>query len=413
MNVLVIRYSPYYCGPVLDRADQAFLIDIAGEKHDLPLSAAARFEKVYRISSSDSLEELASVAADLKVRGVRMDRIVSFVERTQYAAGYLATLLEIPYPSAELTLHTRDKRVMKQLAARAGVAHARFRSIPVPAGEKDTADIGADLGYPLVVKPANGFGSLSTTLVHDEEGLTKALADRQPHPDLLSGHLTVEEYIDGAEFHIDAVWRDGEPWVFCVSRYFHPLLTVATSNGKADGAELLVEEDHPDLYQALLTMHRRVNEALGLRRGATHLEAFEERDTGRMVFSEVASRLGGGNIPALVAAHCGVDQRELLAHELFDGDFSDLPVSRSRFRHLGYVNLVPPRSGVVAHAPETEDVLAHPSVLDATVFVRPGQSVDLSERSVYYIFVTFGADSQEALMHVADDLARTFAIDMA
>ena len=43
--------------------------------------------------------------------GVRVDRVASPTEHTQYAAGYLAHLLGVPNFSPGLALRTRDKRL--------------------------------------------------------------------------------------------------------------------------------------------------------------------------------------------------------------------------------------------------------------------------------------------------------------
>jgi biotin carboxylase len=409
MNILIVRYSPYYFVPALERADSSFLVHIEGDKHALPPEAENVFDGIYRISSADSLEELAAVAADLRTRGVHIDRVISFVERTQYAAGYLATLLNADYPTAQMTLATRDKRVMKTLATQAGVAHARFRSV-LGAASSEAAEVGADLGFPLVLKPAGGFGAVSTVIVRDEKELAELLAKPQLDPVFASDHMIAEEFIDGEEFCIDAVWRDAEPWVFCVTRYPQPRLTASQGN---KGGELLAEKEYPALYADLLEMSRRLNGVMGIHRGATHMEAFVERGTGRLVFSEIASRMGGGNIPSLVAALCGVDERNLLAHELLGGDLADLPLCPGPFRYLGWTDVTPPRTGTVTRAPRRDDILAHSAVLDCTVFVRPGSLVDLSDSTAWYVFITFGADSREALRQAADELSHVFAIEVA
>ena len=89
------------------------------------------------------------------------------------------------------------------------------------------------------------------------------------HSNLASRHLIAEEFIDGAELHIDAVWRDGEAWVFTVGRYFEPRLDLWL-NGGLDGGYLLPEEEHADLYQALRDFQDKINMALGITSGATH-----------------------------------------------------------------------------------------------------------------------------------------------
>jgi hypothetical protein len=409
MNVLVLRYSVYYCQPVLDRAESAVLVTAApGPGSGLPPEVLARFDRVYTVSSYDSIEELAAVAADLLVNGIEIDRIATFTEFTQYAAGCLAGMLGVDLTWPALSLRTRDKRVMKQLASRAGVPCARFHSVP-DCASADLDAIEAAVGYPMVVKPANGFGTYSTVRIDDPEQLAKTLAGFSFHPELCSHQLIAEEYIDGTEFHVDAVWRDGEPWVFCVSRYLAPMLAVATAGGM-DCSVLLAEQDHPGLYADILAMHRELNGALGLDRGATHLEVFREHGTGRLLFSELASRLGGANIPQVVGARCGVDERELFAHELLDGDVGELSFTDGEFRYVGSLNLIPAESGTACRVPDPDALLADSNVLAASVFARVGDTILLSDRSVWYALLVIGADSEDELERAARRISAEFAI---
>ncbi|MEU6173855.1 ATP-grasp domain-containing protein [Streptantibioticus parmotrematis] len=417
MNVLLVRYSPYWAAPVLDRDDVKLYVVHERTPQGLGAEALARFERVYYVSSFDALEELSAVAADLISEDVAIDKVMSSNEFSQYAAAHLAHLLGADEPSASVVLATRDKRLMKHHARRAGLHTARTRSVPDPAalvdaGDEALAELESAVGYPAVVKPANGWGTVSTTVAHDRDALRSALRDFRYAPELRSQQLLVEEFIDGEEFHVDAVWRDGEPWIFCVSRYVTPPLRLREGAGPGLSV-LLDEEDHADLYAEVRELHRRLNEQLGLTRGPTHLEFFRERGTGRLVFSEIASRLGGLTVAQLVGAGVGVDEREIAAHEMLDGELSQLPLRRCRFRYVGMLNIIPDRSGRVTRVPAREDLLAHDHVLDVSVGPGVGAEVVLGQSSASVcVMVVYGADSEDDLLKTGAELARDHPVEV-
>ncbi|HUQ54073.1 ATP-grasp domain-containing protein [Lentzea sp.] len=411
MKVLMLRHNWHQL--VLDHADEVYAV-LDSSPGCLALSPAtlARFARVYRVSSYDSLEELSAVAGDLLTRGIEIDRIVSFPEFTQYAAGYLAHLLGLDHYSSSVALATRDKRVTKFRAAQAGVPTARWYSIPDLAAA-DPDSIGQAVGYPLVLKPAGGWGTVSTVKVSDRAELVDALRTiPEGLPSPLAAQFVAEEFIAGEEFHVDAVWRDGRPWFFYVSRYFSPRLQ-AWSGRAAHGSVLLRESEFADLYAELLKINTRLNSALGVERGATHLEVFREQDTGRLLVSEIASRVGGANVSDVIEALNGVHGGRIALHELLDGDRADLPFAPGSHPVVGGLCLVPDRSGVIVSTPDRSELLAHPNVLGAVSYHQVGDYVEASHPSLWCTLLVIGAETESELERTALALSETFTIRTA
>ena len=412
MNVLVLRYSGYWYGPLLARAPQLYLVATDAEVARIPRERLAAFRFVYRTSSYDSLEELSAVAADLDARGVRIDRIASPTEYTQYAAGYLGQLLNVPHLSVHAALGTRDKRVMKRWAQDAGLAVPRWFSVPALATEPDADEVIAATGLPLVLKPANGWGATSTTRIDDRDQLAAALSDYAFDDELRSHHLIAEEFVDGVEMHIDAVWHDGTPWLFTVSRYFKPLLR-QWNEGGLNGSFVLPRHDHPDLYRRLLKYNTTLNKALGVVNGATHLESFIEASSGRILLTEMASRLAGGNLSEMIGAHCGVDLREVWAHELVDGAVEDLLFREGDYPYVGMLNLTPSISGTITELPDELALNAHPNVIAVSNVLAVGDLVSLTNPSSWCTMLVIGAETEDALVAAAEELNRTFVVRVA
>jgi hypothetical protein len=64
---------------------------------------------------------------------------------------------------------------------------------------------------------------------------------------------------------------------------------------------------HSPEAEALFTLNRQVQSALGMRRGATHTEFIRAHADGRLYFLETAARVGGANIAEAVRFATGVD----------------------------------------------------------------------------------------------------------
>jgi hypothetical protein len=426
-TVLVLRHNPDRSAAVLDRAGTAYLVtDEPGDggadaaprpggnraQHVARRIALSRYARVYRVSSIQSIEELSAVAADLLVTGAAIDKVVAYSEQDQYAAAYLSHLLGTGGYSPVLSLNTRDKRAMKLRAAAAGLPLPRYLALSRDVGDGDLDRIEAAVGYPLVLKPANGWGTVQTTLVRDRAGLVPALDNLDLRGGLSADHLLVEEFIAGDEFHVDAVWRDGKPWVFFVSRYFTPRLGL-TSGAGLNGSILLREDDHPDLYRRMLDLNTRYNAAVGLDRGATHLEVFREHGTGRHICSEIASRPGGANVGELIGVACGVSQHVVWAHELLDGRLADLPPLRRTYPGcLAWLNVPPPRPGRVRSVPDRRTILAHPNVLDVTVRLAPGRDIPVITPSTWGLLLVVTAETEAQLTAAAAELVATIEIQM-
>ena len=95
----------------------------------------------------------------------RPDGIVSFVDDHIEDAAALAERLGLRYHTPEVACSVVDKRIQRTALAGAGVAGPEFRVIPPGASEGLVADLGSELGYPVVLKPARGSGSRGILLM--------------------------------------------------------------------------------------------------------------------------------------------------------------------------------------------------------------------------------------------------------
>lgn len=415
-QVVVCKWDPELIGSLLDSALDVYVVlddfDVEYENPDWEL--LARAARVYRVSEFDSLEEVSAVAADLWLRGVSADRIISFTEFSQFGAGYLAVLLG---DSADPLRHVayRDKRLMKQRVAAAGIRTAAWVGLPDRADQRDLAAVCDQLVFPIVVKPVSGGGAIGTFAVASAEELAPKLAALGPVPIVKSRQLIAEEFVTGRELHIDAMWDGDEPLFLVVSTYFTPRLKVLEAIAEVpedglplDGSVVINAEDAPELYRRVLDLHRKVNRALGIGRAVTHLEVFERPD-GELVFSEIATRLGGGWIPALLGEATGLEIFRAVGQALVTGK---LPATRPRRRHLGALHLRSTAPGRITAIPSAEEMLAVDGVLQAQPLRRIGDTVDLSHASEWCVFLILGADTADEFDALVERVGRLFRIEV-
>ncbi|MGW5973426.1 ATP-grasp domain-containing protein [Streptomyces sp. NPDC055186] len=389
--------------------------ELAAADRSPELTGAAR--ALYRVGSIDSVEELTGVAVDLAVRGVEVDHVLSFSEDGQLGAAQLRALLGCDDTSATMRAAVRDKRMMKQLVAAAGVPVTEWASLPVGATFAD-GDALPDVGFPAVVKPAFGFGTMSTVRVENAQDIADALRDLPKPERLSSGHLIVERFVPGRELHIDALWREGKPLFLNVSAYYVPRLDHVPTDGAAqdapptrDGSYMLVPEEHPELHERIRALHTTVNEALGIETAVTHLEVFEA-PTGDLVFSEIATRIGGGWIPDMLTARLGRSVFDTVATGLLYGDIEADRPAGSPHRHIGALHLRPSRAGTVTAVPTKERIEAVEGVLGWRLMKKAGDTVGFAHAMDWCLLVVLGADTAEEFEALLDRVESELTIEV-
>lgn len=284
----------------------------------------------------------------------RIDRIVATSETDILRAGRLRSHLGLPGQGGDSALAFRNKLEMK------GRLAGRCKHVQIP--EFRAVHEGYDViafverhGYPVIVKPIDGFASMNTTVIRDELDLKKLLSGRLGHG------LEVERFIEGAQYHVDGLVLGGKMVLCWPSRYLGDCLSF-TRGGFT--ASTMLAPGNP-----LVSRLRAVAaEVLGIlpTPAATsfHLEVFETAD-GELHFCEIASRTGGGLINASMELAFGVNITELFvrsqAGQAIDvaalGEWARAP------RGLFGWGLVPPQPGVFQgyrqESPDLPFVVSH------------------------------------------------------
>ncbi|MFB7665929.1 acetyl-CoA carboxylase biotin carboxylase subunit family protein [Kitasatospora sp. NPDC056138] len=401
MNVLVCRWDQTTLRSLLERGARVTLVYDEWEAANRAIDPEliARVERHYVIRSFDALDEMAQLAVEIRSSGVKIDRVLSLSEFSQFSAAYLATLLGLEQPAIEKSVLMRDKRAMKDRARQAGIACARYVSLSTADVEGSVRRVEEEIGFPVIVKPAAGLGSVDTSKVEGPEELAAIL--RAAGRETLAQFLLAEEPIDGDEYHVDAVWEDGRAQVLGVSRYLRPRMLVETP-GRDNGSILLPREREQALYEEVEALHERINTGFGITDDITHLELFRRAD-GQLWFSEIATRVAGGAIPESFGP-LGADLRELWVEAIMGKGREPLELQEPPYPYVGWINLAPDRPGTIVAEPSDELVSRFPYVLDTVRSRHAGSEIGELHPSVWCLLLVLGADSEEQFRERAAEL---------
>jgi biotin carboxylase len=231
------------------------------------------------------------------VRGRNVDLVETLWEPTVLVAARLREAIGTPGLTVEATVPFRDKGRMKEVLDAAAIRTPRSARATSAAECREAAE---QIGYPLIVKPISGAGSLDTYRVESDDDLEAAL------PRLLHvAEVSVEEFIDGEEFTYDTVCAAGEINFYSIAEYRpRPLV------GKQ--VEWISQQviTHRDPDDAALAGGRAMGEAviaaMGFTSGFTHMEWYRTAQ-GEVVFGEIGARAPGARLTDLMNYSCDID----------------------------------------------------------------------------------------------------------
>lgn len=300
MNVLMI--SPGY--PVEMPLFLRGLTDVGASvygvadvpRDELPDLAKQHLSGYLQVSSL--LDEEGVIEAVRRWVGpVKMERVVCLWEPGVLLAAKIRDALGIPGMTLDQAIPFRNKDAMKERVAAAGIRTPRHRSARSADEVREAAQ---EIGFPIIVKPIAGAGSMDTYRADNGAELDAALA-RMQHID----ELNVEEFVDGEEFTFDTICIDSTIAYFNVSYYRPRPLAFRSTEWISPMTYCLRDLSDPRLAGGIAMGHA-VLKALDFRTGFTHMEWYR-KDDGEVVFGEIAARPPGANTVDLMNFASDID----------------------------------------------------------------------------------------------------------
>lgn len=237
----------------------------------------------FQIGSWQDEQSVLEVVADIACR-IRIDRVEVLWEPLMVLAARLRGLLGVPGLNVAQSITFRDKEEMKRVLDAAGIRTPHHYRCSTVAEVWEALD---RVGYPAIVKPIAGAGSVDTHRVDDAAGAGRIIPSLR-HVTTLS----VEEYIDGEEYTFDTICSGGEI-LFHNICWYRPRPLISRTNEWISPQTVALRNPDTEALAAGREMGRRVIKALGFRDGFTHMEWFL-KPSGEAVFGEIGGRPPGG-----------------------------------------------------------------------------------------------------------------------
>jgi biotin carboxylase len=342
--------------------------------------------------------DMSSVAdvARASAGGARLAGLVTSSEYFVAVTARAAARLGLPGADPGAVERCRDKRRQRQALQGAGVPVPAFAAAASPEKAVEAAMV---IGFPVVVKPADGTGSRGVRLCGDAAEVSEHTAallaqrhDERGRPVLPA--VLVEEYVTGAEFSVETF---GSEVIGITAKHLGPLpafvecghdfpatladlgVTLRAQARKVGTIPTLrgseVPEEPDSMAQPLdrtecLSVTVAALDALGLGFGPAHTE-IRLGPHGPAVI-EVNPRLAGGRIPTLIRLATGID----LVGATIDGVTGQAaPLPEPGPGHAAIRFLVPPQAGRVRRTGGVAAAAAVPGVVDVAIAARSGQRV--------------------------------------
>lgn len=224
---------------------------------------------------------------DLSAQFGRPDRIIARGEFELLTAAHLRRELDVEGALPDEVLPFRDKLIMGNAIAAAGIA------TPVLAETTSAADVStfaATHGFPVVVKPRLGAASRDVIIIRSPDELTQL-------PDLSTEPYMAQHFCPDRLGHVDGVWTGTRLGPWRASLYVDSSCLSFATGGKILGS---VEIDEPGLLTELERFTSAVCTTLSAGRPQVfHLEYFLGQTSSggpKIQFLEIAARVGGTEI---------------------------------------------------------------------------------------------------------------------
>jgi len=335
---------------------------------------------------------------------VRVGDVVGVTSSSEYfiaRAAAVARSLGLPHPVPEAVATAQNKNALRTWLREAG--------LPVPDfGTAQTAnaavEISERIGFPVVVKPVVGSGSVGVRLCVNGVDVKTAVAvvldaelaaPNAPRPTT----VLVEGYLDGPEFSVETF---DDRVVGVTAKHLGPApYFVETGH---DFPASLTASDEAAIGDVAVHALR----VLGLGWGAAHTEVRLTSAGPRIV--EINPRLAGGMIPQVVAEATGVD---LIFCVVARAAQRAMAPQATRHRAASIRFVLADRSGMLTAIHGVEQAQRCPGVVGVGVVGAVGEHLEIRrsfrDRIAYVITV---ADDGESAATAADAGARMIAAEI-
>lgn len=289
MNILILHRIPYhlieYHKGIDHQQHNVVYLGIAADLEDIPadLTCQRWLRPGVDTLAAEAIEWLNRY---LSQRPLSFDCVISLAEMELLSAAIIREHFNISGTSVRQIKQVRNKLLMKQAVARAGLKVPQHLSL-----SQFVTSSSDDWDGKVVLKPIDGVASNNVKVFAHSSVLRQALKQHTTGIKLIDDdddftEFEVETFVSGQILHFDGMVFDGELRLLLCSQYLGNCLQFA--QGQPIGS---VQVDSTAEYQQWVL---DILAAVDITTGSFHLETIVS-DHG-LVFLEIANRIGGAGI---------------------------------------------------------------------------------------------------------------------
>ena len=314
--------------------------------------------------------------------GLKFDGVGVIDEFAGGFAARIASSLSLPFHDIAAADLARDKHRVRLVCEASGIPGPRVARIE---GTQDLDQAATRVGFPAVLKPVSGVGSVQTHRVTDVADLSRRYhqvieesqrvrlkkraglsSDRDWFDLMWSGapHLTLESWLEGPKYDVDLLLDDDRVAYAHATDDLEPF-------GLRDVRRVAPCGLDPSMERELIDHASACIRAIGFRRGAFNVEVKRTSSGPRMI--EVNGRLGGYSTTDVHREVWGVDLVEQWLR--LSLGLSPSVADRSPACWVAESLLPSPRSGTLERDGFLDSVRGCPDVVAARPWVFAGDAV--------------------------------------
>lgn len=251
---------------------------------------------------------------DAAKRFGNVNRIVTAQETLLLPVAEANEALGLEAMRPETVSRTLDKSKLKATLRSAGIKTPREQIVN---NAEDARRFLSEVGFPIVLKPINGSGALTTFRITTENQLAAILT-------LITSPMLAETYVDGQELCFDTVTIANEPQCYSVCCYNPPIMQALEDSDKQ--WRCVMPRDLTP-YKDFIDEGRTAVRALQVGNAMTHMEGFIDAFRRPAGFIDATLRPAGARIGPMFGLAFDVDPYHVWARTAVDDAF-DGPLER-------------------------------------------------------------------------------------
>ena len=355
-----------------------------------------QLETSYTIIYKDITTEYEAVKRFITENIVDVGALISLDDRSVIEVNMLSNELGIYLNDEESIVLNRDKSAMKLLWGRVGISTSKAKIL----NKIQDVDV-APLSYPLIIKPAMGFASSGVVKIKSDKELDEyikllnvANSMYYDKSHMREKSIIIEEFIDGDEYAVDSLWKDGRAIAHFISSKDNP-------QGPLFKDHMYIADPNIEDYvkEELIATAINVGEASNYRTGATHIE-MRINTNGCFVIESACRPGGGGELYKIFTEACNIDVFELFLSLYVDNkkELESIDVTPQKLTMMYIVQQS--SAGRISNIKGLPEVLRLPEVFDYYLIKKNGERLMREDINLEYIAFIFMSYSEKEMNKV-------------